>query len=158
MKIIKKILVALLVVFIIMQFFGPNKNEGDMASIDAFIAETQPPADVHDILKNTCFDCHSDVTKYPWYNNITPVNYWLADHIEDGKKHFNVSAWDTYSVKKKHHKFDELVEEVKEKKMPLPSYTYTHGDAKLTDAQIKAITDWSNKVRLGYMFVPEAQQ
>ena len=75
MRIIKKILVALLIVFIIMQFFGPDKNEGDMASIDAFIADTNPPDDVHNILKNTCFDCHSDVTRYPWYNKITPVNY-----------------------------------------------------------------------------------
>ncbi|MCK8479423.1 heme-binding domain-containing protein [Psychroserpens algicola] len=157
MKIIKKILVALLVVFIIMQFFGPDKNEGELASIDAFIADTQPPADVHDILKNTCFDCHSDVTRYPWYNNITPVNYWMAEHVEDGKKHFNVSAWDTYDLKKKKHKMDELVEEVMEKKMPLPSYTYTHGDAKLTEAQILAIKDWADRVRFRYMFDGEAQ-
>ncbi|WP_204345967.1 heme-binding domain-containing protein [Psychroserpens algicola] len=157
MKIIKKILVALLVVFIIMQFFGPDKNEGELASIDAFIADTQPPGDVHDILKNTCFDCHSDVTRYPWYNNITPVNYWMAEHVEDGKKHFNVSAWDTYDLKKKKHKMDELVEEVMEKKMPLPSYTYTHGDAKLTEAQILAIKDWADRVRFRYMFDGEAQ-
>ncbi|WP_460219557.1 heme-binding domain-containing protein [Psychroserpens sp. MEBiC05023] len=157
MKILKKILVALLIVFIIMQFFRPDKNQGDMASIDAFIADTQPPADVHDILKNTCFDCHSDVTRYPWYNSITPVNYWLADHIEHGKGHFNVSAWDTYDKKKRKHKFDELVEEVTEKKMPLPSYTYTHADAKLSDAQIKAIKDWADRVRFRYMFDSEEQ-
>ena len=88
MRIIKKILLFLLVVFIIAQFFGPEKNEGDMASIDAFIADTNPPDDVHEILKTTCYDCHSDVTRYPWYNNITPVNYWLADHIKHGKGHF----------------------------------------------------------------------
>jgi hypothetical protein len=150
MKIIKKILVALLVVFIIMQFFGPDRNEGDMATVDAFLLETNPPSDVNSILETTCFDCHSDVTTYPWYNKITPVNYWLADHIEDGKKHFNASAWDSYSLKKKDHKMDELIEEVEEKEMPLESYTYTHGDANLTDEQIAAVVAWGKEVRYQY--------
>jgi hypothetical protein len=150
MKIIKKILVALLIVFIIMQFFGPDRNEGDMATVDAFLLETNPPSDVKSILETTCFDCHSDVTTYPWYNKITPVNYWLADHIEDGKKHFNASAWDSYSLKKKDHKMDELIEEVEEKEMPLESYTYTHGDANLTDEQIAAVVAWGKEVRYQY--------
>lgn len=152
MKIIKKILVALLIVFIIMQFFGPEKNEGELSSIDAFIADTKPTTEVLGILKNNCFDCHSDVTRYPWYNNITPVNYWMADHIEHGKKHFNVSGWDSLEIKKRDHKMDELVAEVMNRKMPLPSYTYAHKEAKLTDAQILAIKNWADKVRFDYMF------
>lgn len=148
MKIIKKILVALLLVFVIMQFFGPDKNEGDMASVDAFIAETNPPDAVHEILKNNCFDCHSDVTTYPWYSNITPVNYWMADHVKHGKGDFNMSGWDSYSVKKKDHKIEELIEEVGERHMPLPSYTWTHGD--LTDEDIEAIVAWGKQVRAQY--------
>nr|WP_321244113.1 heme-binding domain-containing protein [uncultured Psychroserpens sp.] len=150
MKIIKKILVALLVVLIIMQFFGPERNEGDSTTVDTFIAETNPSRVVKSILENTCYDCHSDVTTYPWYNKITPVNYWLADHIEEGKEHFNLSAWDSYSVKRKEHKMHELIEEVEEKKMPLESYTYTHGDANLTDDQIAAVVAWGKEVRAKY--------
>ncbi|WP_298903407.1 heme-binding domain-containing protein [uncultured Psychroserpens sp.] len=150
MKIIKKILVVLLIAFIIMQFFGPDKNEGDLTSINAFIADTNPPNDVHEILKNACFDCHSDVTRYPWYNKITPINYWMADHIDHGKGHFDVSSWEGYSLKKKDHKMDELIEMVEAKEMPLPSYTWTHGDAKLSEAQIKAIVDWGKAVRAKY--------
>lgn len=157
MRIIKKILLFLLVVFIIAQFFGPEKNEGDMASIDAFIADANPPDDVHEILKTTCYDCHSDVTRYPWYNNITPVNYWLADHIKHGKGHFNVSEWANYSTKKKDHKLDELIEMVEDKTMPLDSYTWTHGDAKLSDEQIKAVVDWANTVRFKYSLEPQPE-
>jgi len=150
MKIVKKILVVLLIVFIVMQFFGPDKNQGDLKSLDSFIAETQMPNEVQTIFENTCYDCHSDFTRYPWYDKITPVNYWLADHVEDGKKHFNVSQWDAYSLKKKDHKLDELIEEVEERKMPLESYTYLHADANLTEAQIKAVVDWAKGVRAGY--------
>jgi hypothetical protein len=157
MKIIKKILWLLLIVFVIAQFFGPDKNEGDLASIDAFITETNPPEDVRLILKESCYDCHSDVTRYPWYNKITPVNYWLADHVKEAKKHFNVSNWEGNSVKKKDHKFEELIEMVEEKEMPLPSYTWTHGEAKLNDAQRESIIKWAEQVRFKFGLAPKPE-
>lgn len=150
MKIIKRVRVVLLITVLIAQFFGPKKNEGKLTSIDAFLIETNPPEDVKLILENTCFDCHSNVTKYPWYNNITPVNYWLASHIKDGKKHFNVSNWAGNSTKRKAHKFDELIEMVEDKVMPLNWYAWTHSEAKLSDAEIKAVVDWANLVRITY--------
>jgi hypothetical protein len=150
MKIIKKVLILLLVVFVIAQFFGPDKNEGDLTSIASFLEETNPPEDVKFILKEGCFDCHSNGTRYPWYNNITPVNYWMAEHINNGKKHFNTSDWSKYSIKKKNHKLEELIEMVEEKEMPLPSYTWTHTEFKLTDSQIKSVVEWAKQVRLSY--------
>lgn len=157
MKIIKKIGLLLLAIFIIAQFFGPEKNDGDIASVDAFFADTNPPENVKAILKTACIDCHSDSTRYPWYNNITPVNYWLADHIEHGSKHLNVSKWNDYSDKKKDHKLDELIEMVEAKEMPLPSYTWTHDEAELSQEQIDAVIAWAKNVRLKYAFLKEPQ-
>ncbi|MCL7762358.1 heme-binding domain-containing protein [Polaribacter sp. Z014] len=150
MKILKKIGIVIVLILVVAQFFGPEKNEGNLDSVEMFIAETKPPADVRKILETTCYDCHSSKTNYPWYNNITPVNFWLADHVKDGKKHFNFSTWSTYSLKKKEHKMEELHEEVAEKKMPLDSYTWTHGDANLTEAQIDAVVSWGKKVQVDY--------
>ncbi|MBU3010194.1 heme-binding domain-containing protein [Polaribacter vadi] len=150
MKIIKKIMLVLLLIFIVAQFFGPEKNEGNIDTVNAFIAETNPPEKVLDILKTSCFDCHSAKTSYPWYNNITPVNYWLADHVNDGKKHLDFSKWNTYSLKKKEHKMDELYEEVEKGEMPLDSYTWTHSEANLTQEQINAIVTWGKKVQADY--------
>jgi hypothetical protein len=152
MKILKKILLVLLIAFVIAQFFGPEKNDGDITSVEPFLMETNPPDDVRLILKSTCFDCHSDHSRYPWYNNITPVNYWMAEHVANGKKHFNMSEsdWAKASVKKKDHKFDELVEMIENKEMPLPSYTWTHSEARLTDEQRASIVAWGKKVRAMY--------
>lgn len=157
MKIIKKILILLLVVFVVAQFFGPEKNVGELASIEPFLSETNPPENIKAILKESCYDCHSNVTRYPWYNNITPVNYWLADHVTDGKKHFNMSNWEGLSTKKKDHKFEELIEMVEEKEMPLPSYTWTHTEAKLTDAQIQDMVSWAKQVRFKYSLEPKPE-
>lgn len=157
MKIIKKTLLLLLIVLIVAQFFSPDKNEGDLASIDAFLIDTNPPEDVRLILDASCYDCHTDVTRYPWYNSITPVNYWLADHVKHGKKHFNLSNWEGNSIKKKDHKFDELIEMVSEEEMPLPSYTWTHGDANLTDEQRQSIIKWAEQVRFKYSLAPKPE-
>lgn len=157
MKNSKKVLGVLLVVFIAVQFIDPEENVGSTASFESFLKDTNPNEEVTAILKTTCFDCHSNVTNYPWYNEITPLNFWLSDHIKDGKKHFNISAWDGYSVKKKDHKFEELIEMVESKEMPLKSYTYIHSEAKLTDSQIAAVIDWGKKVRLKYSLAPQPQ-
>jgi hypothetical protein len=157
MKILKKLGLILLAALLIAQFFGPEKNDRDITSVDAFFVDTNPPEDVKVILKSACMDCHSEHTKYPWYNTITPLNYWLADHVNEGKEHFNMSKWNDYSDKKKDHKLDELAEEVGEKEMPLPSYTWTHGDADLSQDQIDAILGWVKTARLKYAFLKEAE-
>lgn len=157
MKKIKKILLILLVLFVVAQFFGPKKNSGDMTSIEPFLAETNPPSNVQAILKTACYDCHSDVTRYPWYNHITPVNYWLADHINEGKHHLNFSNWVGNSTKRKDHKMKELIELVNEKEMPISSYTLIHTDAKLSPDQINAVVDWAKKVRMKYSMEPKPE-
>ncbi|UBZ14160.1 heme-binding domain-containing protein [Flagellimonas marinaquae] len=150
MKIVKKIAIVLLIVLIGMQFYRPEKNKAEGDYVAVFEAETQPSAEVKQILKTTCYDCHSANTEYPWYNNIAPVSYWLADHIEDGKRHLNFSDWDNYDSKKKDHKLEEVIEEVKEGKMPLNEYTWTHADANLSEDQISALLAWANKARANY--------
>ena len=157
MRIIKKLVWVLLVAFIVAQFFGPEKNSGSLESISGFVEDTNPPDNVKLILKETCFDCHSDVTRYPWYNNITPINYWMAGHIDHAKEHFNVSNWNDNSVKRKDHKFEELIEMVEEKEMPLPSYTWTHSEARLTIEEINTVLDWAKQVRLKYAITPKPE-
>ena len=150
MKIIKKNLMVLLVALVIAQFFGPEKNEGEISSLDNFLSETNPPENVKAILKESCFDCHSNTTRYPWYFNVTPINYWMAEHIEHGKDELNFSNWSKYNLKRKEHKFEEIWEEVEEKKMPLPSYTWTHGDANLSEDQIELLVNWAKDVQANY--------
>ncbi len=157
MRNIKKGLWILILLLVISQFFGPKKNQGNLTSIEPFLSETNPPEDVKLILKESCYDCHSNYTRYPWYNTITPVNYWLNSHVNEGKKHFNVSNWEGNSTKRKDHKFEELIEMVEAKEMPLSSYTWTHSKAKLTDAQIQSVIDWAKGVRLKYSLEPKPE-
>jgi hypothetical protein len=155
MKIIKKLLILLLIVFIVIQFFRPQKNISDTIPATDFIAMTKPSPQIEATLRAACYDCHSNNTNYPWYSELAPVSFVIAEHVKDGKKHLNFSEWDTYSAKKKAHKLEELVEEVEEGHMPEESYTWMHAEAKLTEAQISELTNWAKDLRFIYQLGAE---
>ncbi|WBU89554.1 heme-binding domain-containing protein [Cellulophaga omnivescoria] len=150
MKLLKKILFVLLVILIAMQFYRPEKNNAETDLKTAFLTETNPSKEVQKILETSCYDCHSNTTAYPWYNNIAPVSYWLADHVKDGKKHLNFSEWEKYSIKKKDHKLDEVMETIESGEMPLNEYTWTHTEANLNSAQKQAVIEWVKNTRALY--------
>ncbi len=147
-KVIKYILIILIVVFVVIQFIRPDKNEGGYESLAVFKTETKVSDEVFQILKTNCFDCHSDQTVYPWYAEISPASLWLKDHIDKGKDELNFSDWETFSVKRKDHKLEELVEEVEKGAMPLDYYTWIHG--KLSEKDQETLILWANLARLKY--------
>ncbi len=157
MKIVKKVALALLVVFVALQFYRPEKNQAQGNHTALFITQTNPSPDVKLILQESCYDCHSNNTEYPWYNNVAPVSYWLSNHIKDGKKHLNFSDWGNYDDEKKDHKLDEVVQMIEAGEMPLNEYTWTHETAKLTEEQQKAVIAWANKTRLLYQLEQKPQ-
>ncbi|MDC0008235.1 heme-binding domain-containing protein [bacterium] len=157
MKLGKKIPIALLLVLVAMQFYRPEKNQAQGNHTKVFLDQTNPPDEVKSILQQTCYDCHSNNTNYPWYNNIAPVSYWLADHVKDGKKHLNFSDWENYSAKKAAHKLEETAEMVGEGSMPLKEYTWTHETARLTEEQRKAVVAWAEQTKSLYELGPQPE-
>lgn len=147
-KVIKIVLVLALIALVAIQFIRPEKNNEGYKSVALFETETKPSPKVASILKENCYDCHSNQTQYPWYSEIAPASLWLADHIEEGKEHFNMSAWENYTVKKKEHKLEELIEMVEDDEMPLQSYTIIHGN--LSDDDKKLLLQWAGLARLQY--------
>jgi hypothetical protein len=141
---VKKIAMGLLVALVIIQFFKPARNISAEKSPNDITNKYAVPASVQEILKTSCYDCHSNNTVYPWYANIQPVAWWIADHINEGKKELNFSEFVTYSPKKAHHKLEEVNEMVKEGEMPLQSYTIIHQDTKLSEPQKLEIATWAD--------------
>lgn len=144
---VKKILLLLLLVFVIIQFFKPAKNISATASTANITDYYTTSDEVKTLLKDACYDCHSNNTEYPWYSNIQPLSWVLSNHVVKGKKKFNFDDFMNYSQKRKDHKLDELVDEIKEGEMPLKPYSLLHKEARLTDVQKQQIIDWANNVR-----------
>tara|TARA_R110002051_G_scaffold201145_1_gene267894 strand:- start:859 stop:1326 length:468 start_codon:yes stop_codon:yes gene_type:complete len=155
MKILKKVLIVLLVALVLIQFYRPEKNAAEYRDVASFETETKPSPEIKAILENNCYDCHSNKTEYPWYAEVAPISFVIADHVEEGNEHFNVSQWDTYSLKKKDHKLDELIEEVQEGEMPENGYALIHG--KMTEQEKGALIKWVNQVRENYVVEDDIQ-
>ncbi|MVZ65335.1 cytochrome C [Sphingobacterium sp. DK4209] len=138
----RKVLYIVLSLLIVIQFFGTQKNISSAVAENAIEKHYTVPNKIQSILKSSCYDCHSNNTKYPWYNKLQPINWWLAKHVNDGKRHLNFDEFNTLPIGKKLHKLDEVVETIKNGEMPLTSYTLIHQDAKLSDADKQEIEAW----------------
>lgn len=143
----KKVLIVLLVAFIMIQFFqidkiNPSTNDG----MD-FIKIKNTPEPIAKIIRNSCYDCHSNETKYPSYSYIQPAGWLLKNHIDEGRKELNFSTFATYDSKRQIHKLQEAAEYVEQKKMPLESYTLGHSDAKLSDEQRKQLVNYFRMIQ-----------
>lgn len=141
-KTLKFLGLGLLLILIVLQFFKPEKNQSHESFRTDFILSQQPSPDLAQILKSACYDCHSNNTIYPWYNRISPVNFWLSNHIKEGKNHLNFSEWTNYPADRKARKLDACIEVLRKKEMPLRSYLLIHKEARLTEEQIKTLTSW----------------
>jgi hypothetical protein len=154
---LKKVLVVLLVILVVIQFIRPDKNIGNSYGANDVTQAIATSNEVKIILDKACMDCHSNNTSYPWYNNIQPVAFWLANHVDEGKEELNFSEFKTYKLKRQDHKLEEVVEMIQEGEMPLSSYTITHGDAKLTEAEKSLLINWANEGRKA-LGVPQEEE
>jgi len=144
---VKKIFLGLILIAVVIQFFRPQKNLSAATPKTDLLAVHAAPAEVKQLLAVACYDCHSDNTRYPWYSEIQPVAWWLASHVDDGKKELNFSSFGELSAKRKVTRIESMIDSITMGEMPLKSYTIVHRDAKLSPAQIKVLTDWLEALR-----------
>ena len=147
MKTIKIIVLTIGILFIAIQLIQPVHNKrGQVLSTDFYMVYTVPDS-VQLLLQNACYDCHSNNTAYPWYNNVQPLAWFLADHVKEGKKELNFNEFASYKIGRQYRKLEEIIKETEEGEMPLESYTIIHGDAKLTATQKTSIANWATALR-----------
>ena len=142
----KIILWVLVLTFVTIQFFQPDKNNTSIDKSQSIAVITPISDTVNALLQSACYDCHSNNTRYPWYTNIQPVGWWLRHHINEGKQHLNFDEFVSYSTEKQQDKLEEIVKSQQDGWMPLDSYTWIHKDAKLTDGQRQQIIAWAKEV------------
>lgn len=130
-----KIVVVLLFILIIIQFFPIDRTNPPVNKGMDFLTIKKPPQKIYTIIKSSCYDCHSSETVYPWYAKYQPTGWFLKNHIEEARKHLNFSTFATYEPKRQIHKFEEAVEMVEKGEMPMESYVLGHPEADLTDGE-----------------------
>ena len=105
-------------------------------------AELQVPAAVSQLLKTSCYPCHSNERRLSWFDEIVPA-YWLVAHdVKEARKHLNFSDLGGRSQAEQRAALFQAVNFVEKGVMPLKSYTRLHPGAVVTDAQLSVLQEY----------------
>lgn len=159
-KIIRYVLLFLLFAFVVIQFIKRPEIVNEPVTDSDIMLALNVDERIATMLQSACYDCHSNQTRSPWYAHVAPVNWWIADHVEEARDELNFSLWTTFTAKRRDHKLEELVEMVESREMPLPNYVTLHKEADLSDEQIASLVAWANSVRadIATEAIPEGGQ
>ncbi len=135
-------MLSILGVLIVIQFIRPARNKNSMVLANDISKMVSIPDSVQVILKNACYDCHSNNTEYPWYVNVQPMGWLMAKHIRQGKAELNFSEFGNYTSRRQLSKLAGIANSIKDDIMPLSSYKWMHKNARLTNAQKTIIINW----------------
>lgn len=129
-----RVLIGLVVLFVLAELtlflpaFKPNNPP-----VTAEVAWNSAEAEA--IFRESCADCHSNETVYPWYSYVVPVA-WLVNHdVQEGREYFNVSTGQMPDES------EEIEEVIMEGEMPPAAYLITHPNAALSDEEIAVLVN-----------------
>jgi hypothetical protein len=136
-KIFKILFIVLVVAFIGMQFIPSSFSRVNPPVTGEPAWDSQ---ETRATFLRTCGDCHSNETRYPWYSTIAPASMLIESDIRDGRKHFNVSAWNVSQ-----RGGDDAAGEVRKGSMPVGLYLLMHPEANLNPAEKKKFVEGLEK-------------
>lgn len=135
----KRILSILVGVLLVLQFFPIDRSNPPVK------AEIQTSAETKEILKRSCYDCHSNETVWPTYSYIFPASLLISHHVEEGREELNFSEFGLLTDKKQNKKIYEIWEQVEEGEMPPKDYLLLHPSARLSDKDKEILKQWSDR-------------
>lgn len=146
-KVLKWVVIVLVVILVAIQLVRPARTNPPVDQSKTLEANLRVTPEVNAIVARSCNDCHSSKTAWPWYSNVAPISWYLARHVNGGRRQLSFSEWGTYPTKKAVRKLDEICEQVEMGEMPLKPYVPLHPAAKLSDADKQILCNWAKQER-----------
>jgi len=103
------------------------------------------PQSIERVLRRSCFDCHSNETRWPWYARVAPSSWLVTGHVMKGRGDVNFSEWPVFDREKIANNFHDIAKQVERGKMPLWSYLLLHPEARLSPEEKKQVVDWARE-------------
>jgi hypothetical protein len=132
---------------IAIQFIRPARTNPMSPPEASLAARLHVPDDAARVLDRACRDCHSNGTRWPWYSQIAPVSWFVIDHVNHGRSHFNYSTWASYDRDEARKLLEGSCELAEAGKMPLGSYLIMHGHARLSSTDVETLCRWTREAR-----------
>ena len=145
-KWLKLSLWIVLIVLVGIQFVPVQRDEIEPVTNADFIEHYESPIVIGNIIRASCYDCHSNQTKYPWYSNAQPIGFLLQNHISEGKTELNLSEFGLLSNRMKRTKLKSFLSQIDDDKMPMPSYILLHSEAKLDSRKKTLLVNYIDSI------------
>lgn len=131
------------------QLIQPTKTSGSLVEADDFLVSTQAPPTISEIVKRTCYDCHSNRSENSWISRFSPISWWIGLHVEHGRRSLNLSIWN-----QERNRFGiywsamrtAMVVNIQHNKMPPSSYSVLHRGGSLTQDERRILIEWLNEL------------
>ncbi|WP_332023361.1 heme-binding domain-containing protein [Kaistella sp.] len=134
--------VLVVAIVLVIQVIPVERNVSTVPPGQSFEKTEKVPANVAAILKVSCYDCHSNNTRYPWYSELQPAAYFMAQHMKEGKEELNFDEFNAYSKRRKKAKITSIISQIEKEEMPLKSYLMLHSSARLSADEKKELLDF----------------
>ena len=138
--------VLVVAIVLVIQVIPVERNVSTVPPGQSFEKTEKVPANVAAILKVSCYDCHSNNTRYPWYSVLQPGAWFMTRHIKKGKEELNFDEFNNYSKRRKKAKIKSIISQIEKDEMPLKSYRMMHGNARLSADKKKELLDFFNTI------------
>ena len=121
------LVIAAIVIFLLIQLvpFGHDHTNPATTSEPAWDSPQS-----RQLVKDSCFQCHSNETVWPWYSNVAPASWLVSIDVINGRSQFNFSEWNTNPGE-----LDEMIGEIQEGGMPPIQFWIVHPSARLNAQQ-----------------------
>ena len=121
--------------FISIQFVRPELRTSPTRDINAH----EP---IKQILRNSCYDCHSNETRLEWFDHIAPMSWLVARHVKEGRRAFNFADFDRLPAAEQKAVLFEAIYKIQSGEMPPRSYTILHPRARVTPEQLAILKEY----------------
>jgi hypothetical protein len=108
---------------------------------DAYVIDA--PAEVRTIIERSCYDCHSNHTRWPWYSRVAPVSWLVGRDVHRARKEMNFTDWPQFDFEEQEHLMADIAKNIERGKMPLAQYLIMHPDARLSLDDRQRLLSWA---------------
>lgn len=143
---LKATLIATGVILVAIQIVRPSRtNPPEQTGRSIHVAAPVDPA-VGNVLRQSCNDCHSNSTIWPWYSHVAPASWLVAADVHRGRQALNLSEWAGYTPQRQSELLKDICEEVNQGEMPGALYVAMHKQARLSSADRQQVCAWVHRL------------
>jgi quercetin dioxygenase-like cupin family protein len=106
------------------------------------VADLPAPPAVAQILRNSCYNCHSNETKLAWFDQVAPAYWLVASDVKKARSHLNFSELGNAPKAQQVAFLFEAVTQIQFGAMPLPSYRLAHPESRVTPEQLAILKSY----------------